>query len=150
MFMHSSPRNECTNYTWSCSTKLFLCSLTELDLMLPVKYPAPTSPKLHSKSSSTQDPILIDFKTILSSETSRGKLGNGEHLSSWAYKYNIHAWFEKSSIQPQRTSCVTTKLETFDPWKNILHHRGPKLMASRRKWPRSAITLAFSGKCELY
>ena len=32
----------------------------------------------------------------------RGKLGNGEHLSSWAYKCNIHAWFEKSSIQPQR------------------------------------------------
>ena len=45
----------------------------------------------------------IDYQSPLCTMC-RGKLGNGEHLSSWAYKCNIHAWFEKSSIQPQSTS----------------------------------------------
>ena len=45
---------------------------------------------------------LLYFKYLIfkvqPNDNDRGKLGNGEHLSSWASKCNIHAWFEKSSI----------------------------------------------------
>ena len=89
--------------------------------------------------------VFINFITPREWMWCRGKLGNGEHLSSWAYKCNIHAWFEKSSIQPQRTSYVLLN------FKHLLKkYIPPGTYGLQKKMAAFAITLAISGNCELY
>ena len=52
----------------------------------------------------------------------------------WSLVYN-----DKEQVKYNWTSNIY--------WKNTFHQG---LMASRRKWPAFAITLAISGNCELY
>ena len=76
--------------------------------------------------------ITLGFQPrVIRTQTIRGKLGNGEHLSSWAYKTYMY----------DLKSLVKHLLKKYIP---------PGTYGLEKKMAAFAITVAISGNCELY
>ena len=141
----SSPRAQSEVVLFWCQMKAHIFLIIAPNFQLQIHY---TLEVIAENVPISGIPILIFLRIfiIASSPVShRGKLGNGEHLSSLAYKCNIQAWFEKSSIQPQKNKLSTTKLQTFI---EKIHSLGT--YGLEKKMAAFAITLAIPGNCELY